>query len=126
MIDRFTRIHQKFGFGASARMALLIVGLIGMSLLGVFGLDSWWPAVISVIGLVLGFLLKRRIVDIFEWTSWGMTRGLFVFGVLLFIGERLGLSRPAQLIIITLATVVTFDLQFWSLSDPSVVKVDDE
>jgi hypothetical protein len=126
MIDRFTRIHREFGWGASARLVLMIVGLIGMSLLGVFGFDSWWPTVIAIIGLVLGFLLKRQIVEAFEWTTWALPIAGIIYGVLLFIGERLGLSREVQLMLITFTTVVVLDLQFWSLSDPAIVKVEDK
>lgn len=126
MINRFSRIHREFGFRVSARIALLIVGLVGMPLLGVFGLGSWWPALIVVAGVVVGALLRRQIVEIFEWTSWALPTALFVYGLLLFVGERLGLSREMQLVVITLTTVVVFDLQFWSLSDPSIVKVEDD
>jgi hypothetical protein len=126
MIDRFSQIHRKFGFGASGRIALLIVGLIGMAILGALGFNSWWPSVIVVIGLVFGVLLRRQIVDIFEWTTWALPAAGFIFGVLLFVGERIGISREMQLSIITLTTIVVFDLQFWSLSDPSIVRSEDE
>lgn len=126
MISRFTKIHRKFGLGASVRMALLVVGLVGTSILGFTLLETWWPTAIAVGGVILGFLLRRQIVDIFEWTAWALPTALFVYGILVFIGERLGLSREAQLILITLTTVITFDLQFWSLSDPSIIKLEDD
>lgn len=126
MIDRFFGIHRKFGFGASARVVLLIVGLVAMSVFGVLGFESWWPALIAVLGLVLGFVMRRQIVAAFEWTTWALPTALFVYGALLFVGEQLGLSREWQLTLIALTTVVVFDLQFWSLSDPSIVKVEDD
>ncbi len=124
MIDRFIQIHRKFGFGASARIGLLVAGLVAMPIFGVLGFGSWWPALIAVAGLVLGFLVRRQIVSAFEWTSWAMPTALFIYSALLFVGERLGISREAQVMLITLTTVAVFDLQFWSLSDPSIVKVD--
>ena len=126
MHARLTRIHNEFGKGVLARTILLIVGLIGMSVLGLVVLASPWPAIISVMGLLIGWLLRRQIVAVFEWTSWALPTALFVYGILLFIGDRLGLSREGQLLIITLTTVAVFDIQFWSLSDPSIVKVDDD
>jgi hypothetical protein len=125
MIYRFVQIHSKFGLSASARVVLLLAGLAGMSIFGVLGFASWWPALIAVAGLVLGFLLKRQIVAAFEWTSWAMPTALFISGALLFVGERLGISGEMQLMLITLTTVVVFGIQFWSLSDPSIVKVED-
>jgi hypothetical protein len=126
MFDRLTRIHHEFGFGASARMVLMIVGIVGMAIFGVLGFSSWWPALIALSGFVAGLLLRRRIVEIFEWTTWAIPTALFVYGVMLFVGERLGISREVQLMIMTLATVVVFDLQFWALSDPSIIKLRDD
>jgi hypothetical protein len=126
MIARFHRIRDEFGRGVLARTILLVVGMLGMSVMGVLLLHSWWPTLIVIIGLAAGFLLRRQIVATFEWTSWALPAALFIYGVLLFVGERMGLSRAAQLIIITLTTVVVFDLQFWSLSDPSIVKAEDD
>ena len=45
---------------------------------------------------------------------------LFAYGLVLTFGERFGLDREAQLLFITVTTVVLFNIQFWSLSDPSV------
>ena len=126
MIGRLTRIHREFGFGASARMVILIIGLIGMPILGVLVFTSWWPMFIVAAGLVAGFIFRRKIVEVFEWTFWALPAALIAYSILLFVGERLGISREAQLIIITLTTVMVFDLQFWSLSDPTIVKLDDE
>ena len=126
MIDRFHRIHRMFGFGASSRVVLLLAGLAAMSFFGVLGFASWWPAVIATAGLVAGFLLRRQIVAAFEWTSWALPTALFIYGALLFVGEQVGLAREGQLLLITLTTAAVFDLQFWSLSDPSIVKVEDD
>ena len=126
MITRFSEIHRKFGFGATARIVLMIIGLIGMSLLGVLVFETWWPLATAVVGLVAGFFLRRKIVDIFEWTAWVLPAAGVVYGVLLFAGERIGISRAGQVIFITLATVIVFGLQFWSLSDPSIVRVEDD
>ena len=126
MIKRFDRIRREFGSGVFARTILLLVGLLGMSLIGFLFFGSPWPTVVAIGGLALGWLLRRQIVNTFEWTFWALPAALFIYSVLLFIGERLGLSREVQLFIITLTTVTVFDLQFWSLSDPSIVKVDDD
>ena len=107
-------------------MVIMLVGIVGMSIFGVIGFHSWWHTAIAIVGLILGYFLRRQIVDIFEWTTWALPTALFIYGVLLFVGERLGLSRPAQLIAITLTTVTVFALQFWSLSDPSIVRLTDE
>jgi hypothetical protein len=126
MLNRLSRIHSKFGLKGSARTRLLLVGFVGLSLFGFFGFNSLWPTGITVIGLVVGWLLRRQIVEAAELLFWAMPVALFIYGVLLFVGERMGLSREMQLIIITLTTVVAFDTQFWALSDPSIVKTADD
>ena len=126
MIRRFGRIHREFGTGTSARIAVMLIGLLAMSIFGLFGFESWWPLVIAGVGLVVGFLLRRQIVDVFEWTAWALPAAGIIYGVLLFAGEQLGLSRAAQLMFITFTTVIVFNLQFWSLSDPAIVRTDDE
>jgi hypothetical protein len=45
----------------------------------------------------------------------------------LFIGERvIGISRLTQALIIAAVLVITFSIQFWSLSDPQIVHVREE
>ena len=54
MISRLARVHHKFGFGASARMVIMLVGIVGMSIFGVIGFHSWWPTAIAIVGLIPG------------------------------------------------------------------------
>ena len=127
MISRFARIKDEFGTKVLLRILLLLLGLIGMSLLGWFALGNPWPAVISIAGLLIGWLLRRVILDHGESLTWGVPIGLTVFGIVAFAGERIfGISRETQLLIITLTTVVIFNIQFWWLSDPLVVKVNND
>ncbi|HUR97169.1 MAG TPA: hypothetical protein VMZ26_03770 [Pyrinomonadaceae bacterium] len=121
MINRFSRIHQEFGIKVSARIVLLLIGLVATPVIGWVAFSSLWPALAVVLGLVLGWVLRRTIVDRFEALSWALPAALFAYGIVLFIGERLGLPREAQLLIITVTTVIVFDLQFWWFSDPSIV-----
>jgi hypothetical protein len=121
MIDRFSRIHREFGLKVSARILLLLVGLVGLPLGGWLAFSSLWPATAVGVGLILGWLLRRKIVYLFDVLSWVLPAALSAYGVVLFIGERLGLSREGQLLIITVTTVIVFDLQFWWYSDPTIV-----
>ena len=78
------------------------------------------------IGLPLGWLLRRQIVDHFELLSWALPAAVITYGIVLFVGERiLGMPRELQLAVITTVTVVLFGIQFWSLSDPSIVRNED-
>ncbi|MBX9623209.1 MAG: hypothetical protein K2X82_05290 [Gemmataceae bacterium] len=121
MLGRFRRIRDEFGTPAAARTALLLIGLLGMAIFGWAAFSSPWPAVVAAVGLLLGFVLQSLIVRGVEYYSAVVPVGLVIYGLVLFGGERVGLSREARLLIITATTVIVFGIQFWSLSDPSVV-----
>lgn len=105
----------------------MLIGVIAMSAIGTVAFESIWFAVVGVAGLVLGWLVRRLIVDQAEHLFWALPGALFVYGVVLFVGERvLGLSGEAQLMIILATTVVVFSIQLWSLSDPSIVNTERE
>jgi hypothetical protein len=124
MISRLSRIKNEFGMKMLLRVVLLLVGLVGMSLIGWFALGSLWPAGISIVGLLIGWLLRRAIVDHGESLTWALPVSMAIYGIVLFIGERLlGIPRDLQLLIITLTTVAVFNIQFWWLSDPLVINV---
>jgi hypothetical protein len=124
MLNRFCRIHREFGTSAVVRLSVLLIGLLGMALLGLIAFASAWATLVAAIGLALGVLLRQEIARGAKYYSRAIPASLFVYGIVLFLGERLGLDPEARLLIITATTVVVFDLQFWSLSDPSVVNTE--
>jgi hypothetical protein len=124
MLNRFQRIQNEFGTKASIRIWLLLVGLIGQTLLGLFYLSSVIAGIIAMVGLVLGFLFRQQIAQGVEYYHRVVSVGLIAYGIILFLGDRLGLGKDAKLAIITATTVIIFDLQFWSLSDPSIVNTE--
>jgi hypothetical protein len=74
-----------------------------------------------VIGVTfLGWLMRRRIMEIGPVYSIYSTRILFAYGVVLFLTKRLGFGHHAQLVVITLATVLMFNLNFWTVSEAAI------
>ena len=124
MLNRFQRIQREFGTKDLLRIILLLVGLVGMSIFGYFVLSSILAGIICLVGLVLGFLLKKQIADGVEYYSRTITVGLFIYGIIGFLGDMLGIENNIKLAIITATTVIIFDLQFWSLSDPTVMNLE--
>ncbi|HEX5709347.1 MAG TPA: hypothetical protein VFX96_18745 [Pyrinomonadaceae bacterium] len=110
--------------GVLARMCLLLIGLLAMALIDYFEFSSLRAAVIAAAGLVLGFWLRRPIAERVEHYRRVVPAGLFLYSAVVFLGDSLGLAHSTKLAIITATTVVIFDLQFWSLSDPSVVNTE--
>lgn len=120
-MNRFRRIQNEFGTGALIRILVLLIGLLVMALFDFFAFSGIRASLIAVVGLALGFLFRRKIANGAEHYARAISAGLFVYGIILFLGDRLGLGHSAKLAVITATTVVMFDLQFWSLSDPLVV-----
>ena len=124
MLNRFQRIQEEFGTKDLIRIILLLVGLFGMIIFGYFALSSILAGIITLIGLVLGFLLRKQIADGVQYYSRSITVGLFIYGVIGFLGDVLGIQNNVKLAIITATTVIIFNLQFWSLSDPTVINLE--
>ncbi len=71
------------------RTILLLVGLAGITVFGFFSFSSILVGGIAFAGLVLGFLLRQQIVKGAEYYSHVITIGLFVYSIVLFLGDRL-------------------------------------
>jgi hypothetical protein len=123
-MKRFWRINKEFGFGAFARTCVLLLGLVGMAVYDYVALDSIVVPLIAVVGLMLGSLLRAEIARGAEHYPRLINAGLFVYPIILLLGNWLGLGNGAKLAIIATTTVIIFALQFWSLSDPSVVSAE--
>lgn len=125
-MKRFRRIQNEFGTTVLLRTSLLLIGLFGMALWDYLAFSSIRAGVITIVGLGLGFLFRRLIVKGVEYYRRVLSIGLFVYSLTLLLGDRVGLENSAKLAVITATTVVIFDLQYWSLSDTSVVNAERE
>ena len=123
-MNRFRRIHTEFGATALLRTTLLLAGLLGMALFDYFAFSSVRAGIIAVVGLALGFLFRRKIAEGVEFYNRAFSVGLFVYSITLLLGDLLGLENGVKLAVIAATTVIIFDLQFWSLSDPSVMNAE--
>lgn len=123
-MKRFRRIQNEFGTTVLLRTSLLLIGLFGMALWDYLAFSSIRAGVITRLGL--GFLFRRLIVKGVEYYRRVLSIGLFVYSLTLLLGDRVGLENSAKLAVITATTVVIFDLQYWSLSDTSVVNAERE
>lgn len=108
------------------RTLLLLIATVVISALALFGFDTVVPSIVAVIGLFAGWLLRRDIVHHFDFLQWVLPGSLLVYGIVLFIGERaIGISRATQALVVVTVSVITFGIQFWSLSDPEIVKAEE-
>ena len=121
MLKRFLRIKHEFGTMAFLRVLLLAVGLILMFALDVFHFPGSWSVVIILFGLVIGFLLRKKIPSGYEYYPRAIFIGGIVYSIVLFAGDRLGVENYLKLAIISLTTIIVFNLNFWTLSDESIM-----
>jgi hypothetical protein len=124
MLGRFRRIYSEFGTSALIRTVILIIGIIGMVLMDFLAFSSIRAALIAMIGLPLGALFRAKIVEGFEYLNRLRAVIFFVYPVVLFLGKRFSLDNSVLLAIITVVTVFVFNLQFWSLSDLSIINTE--
>ena len=126
ILSRFARIKAEFGTWMLARTVIQLIAAVGIAALAFFSFESVVPAAIVLVGLVAGWLLRRTIVHNFDFLQWVLPGSLFVYGIVLFIGERvIGISRATQALVLAAVLVTTFSIQYWSLSDPEIVKIED-
>lgn len=120
MIARFRRIQHEFGTKALLKTLLLLFGLVAMAVMGIVMLESFDAAVTAVVGLALGALVRRPIVERVALLPRLVHVGLTIYAVVLFLGGQFGMDNEVKLLIVTFTTVVLFDFQFWALSDPGI------
>jgi hypothetical protein len=125
-VKRFRRIYHEFGAGAFVRTLLLLFGLFALSLFDYLGFSSIRAVVIAILGLSLGWLFRQMIVEAVDYYDGILRNGLIAYSITLFLAGLLDVDRSTQLAVITATTVIIFDLQFWSLSDPSIVNAEDD
>ena len=121
ILSRLKRIREESGVGVILRIVLLLGGFLVMSIAGIVFLSSYTPAVISLLGLLLGYLLRDKIAQRAELLP-AVKLSLLLYGVVLALGDLLDMGKITKLSIITVATVLVFVLQFWCLSDPLVYR----
>ena len=122
-MHRFQRIYRVFGLGEFLRTIILFVGSIGMALFSFFYFSSLISPGIVIAGLLLGWTLRKQIVQGLDYYSALVPIGLFIYGLVLFVGKRMDLDHELMLNIITVTTVILFNLKFWTLSDPEVLNL---
>lgn len=124
MLKRFARIYREFGRIALAKTLLMFFGLLGMAILDALWFASPFVLAIGVVGLAFGWLLRGIIVERMEWWAAGARVAFVIYGIVLFLGEQLGVSVRYRLIIIAVTTVVALNLEFWTLSDPAIINTE--
>lgn len=120
------RIRQVFGTDALLRILILLIGMIGMSIGGWYFLSGLLPTAITAGGFMLGWILRNQIASRIEIIPGTVRICLFIYGLVLFVGNRMEFEYITQLSITTATTALIFHLQFWSRSDPNVVTITNE
>ena len=117
MFHRMALIRSGTGNGPFIRTLIVLLASIGLPIAEwfIFGACYSGPAVLLL--TFLGWLSRgaiRRLGDHFQVF---MMTVLVIYGGLLLLFKTQGYSNHAQLILITIATAVVFNLNFWYISE---------
>ena len=126
MLARCKRIQQQFGTEVLLRVLFLLAGLVAMAIGGWHFLSSLIPTAIAAIGLFAGFALREYVVRNAESVPQLVKACLYNYALILLAAKLLDLGYLTQLSVITATTVLVFNLQFWSRSDPRVISLPDD
>lgn len=120
MITKLKSIHQKFGKQALLRTLLVGIGMLVMGIAGVYAFGRMDILAIPFVLTWIGYLLRKQIAKQVEKLPAAFNAGLFIYGVVLLLGARIGVENEWKLFIITITTALVFNLQYWALSDSDV------
>lgn len=120
MLNRFAKIRREAGTYAFVSQLLMIAAMVYFSLSGLFHYSSPIPLVISILGLLIGFLLRDQFSSIASSLRRVTTITLVVYGIAYVSMLRLGLGNLSLISLITFACMMMFTLNFWTLSHPNV------
>ena len=94
-----------------------------MSAAGIYFYNRVDILVITLAVTGITFLLHNQIANHAASLANIFKFGFIVYGLVLFLGDRLQIPNDWKLFVITLTTALVFNLQFWALSDPDVYKI---
>ncbi|MES2626436.1 MAG: hypothetical protein V4628_14215 [Pseudomonadota bacterium] len=123
MLKRFTKIKNEFGNIVLSRILLVGIGMIVMSVAAVYFYQRHDMPLITIAITLIAFIYRVHISNYIGNLAGVFRIGFIVYGVILFLGDRLGIANDWKLFIITITTALVFNLQFWGLSDPDVYKI---
>jgi len=120
MLHRMALIRDFGGNGPFIRTWIVLIASIVFPVLewSFFGGITGSCAVVTL--TIAGWYFRNSIMEMGEFYNKYSTLILFVYGVVLFLTKRLGVGLHGQLIVITIATVVIFNLNFWSISEAAL------
>ena len=115
-------IREAGGNNVCWRTWFVLLGSIGISVAEWVIFRGLVCAVLAIVLTGLGLKFRKSIM---EWGTEYRQRStlmLFSYGIILFAAKHFGLGHHIQLVVIGIATVLMFNLNFWSISEAVVVE----
>lgn len=126
MLQRILRIRNEFGMVALLKTALVGVGMLVMSIAGIYVFGRLDILLITIAITLAAFFCRGQIAGQVERLPGIFKLGLLVYGAILFFGDFLRISDSWTLFIITVTTALVFNMQYWALSDSRVYNASNE
>lgn len=117
MINRMRLIREVGGAPAFVSTLIVLLGCIAFPVFEFSAFGTLYCAAFVAALTTLGWLFRKRIME-FGAEYQKRTRViLFLYGAVLVSTKYLGGGYHAQLVVITIATAIMFNLNLWSVSE---------
>lgn len=120
MLHRISLIRQVGGTGPFIRTCLLLVASIVMSAVEVAYFGGVTGGIAAVVLTMAGWYFRTQIMELGAAYAKASSLILLVYGVVLFLAKYSGFGIHGQLVVIIIATVIMFNLNFWSISEAAL------
>lgn len=126
MLKKFMRIKEEFGNVILYKTLLLGIGMLVMSIAAVYFYNRVDILILAAAITIISCLIRRQIVAFAELLPAIFNAGLVSYGIALSLGGILDISNGWTLFIITITTAIMFNMQFWILSDTTIVNLEND
>ena len=122
MLKRMAYIRSAGGNNAYVRTWLVFLGSIGFCIAEGVIFQQYFCTAFSIALTTSGWAFRKSIM---EWGTEYARRSsliLFTYGVVLLAAKYMGFGHHVQLVLIGVATVLMFNLNYWTISEAVVVE----
>jgi uncharacterized membrane protein len=116
MLTQFSRLLSIGGWNAFFRTLLMLATAVGLAIAELAIFRQAYCAILIIAITALGWSFRKAIMTLDGNYSYYSKRILFVYGLGLFVANRVGVEHDVQIAIIAFACMIMFNLNLWSIT----------
>ena len=114
-------IREVGGWYASFGTWVVLIASFALPFIELTAFGTGYGFAIAVSFMAVGWLFKNQIVELGAEYGRRSNQVLIVYALVFYLAKRLDATHHAQLLIILVATVIMFNLNFWSISEAAII-----